>query len=108
MLISDRRLAGVAHGRSPRRVARDGFDHITLHLVLDGSMMLEVPDAVRRVEAGSAAPFDLTRPQRPWTEGTYGVRLGEYRRSLRARAERRGPLGETTPLGFTAWHGELI
>jgi len=69
MLIFDRRLAGVAHARSPRRVARDGFDHVTLHLVLEGSMMLEVPETVRRVEAGNVALFDLTRSQRTWTEG---------------------------------------
>ncbi|TNC16180.1 helix-turn-helix domain-containing protein [Methylobacterium terricola] len=69
MLVFDRRLAGVAHARGPRRVARDGFDHIALHLVLSGSMMLEVPGAVRRVEAGNVALFDLTRPQRTWTEG---------------------------------------
>ncbi len=68
MLLFDRRLAGVSHGRGPRRVARDGFDHVTAHIVLSGSMMLEVPDAVRRVEAGSMALFDLTRPQRTWTE----------------------------------------
>ncbi len=69
MLLFDRRLAGVSHARAPRRVARDGFDHVTLHLVLSGSMMLEVPGAIRRVEAGSLALFDLTRPQRTWTEG---------------------------------------
>ncbi|AWB19986.1 AraC family transcriptional regulator [Methylobacterium currus] len=69
MLLFDRRLAGVSHARAPRRVARDGFDHVTLHLVLAGSMMLEVPGAVRRVEAGSMALFDLTQPQRTWTEG---------------------------------------
>jgi AraC-like DNA-binding protein len=69
MLLFDRRLAGVSHARAPRRVARDGFDHVTLHLVLAGSMMLEVPGAVRRVGAGSVALFDLTRPQRTWTEG---------------------------------------
>ncbi|OAS23278.1 helix-turn-helix domain-containing protein [Methylobacterium platani] len=69
MLVFDRRLAGVAHARGPRRVARDGFDHVTLHLVLEGSLMLEVPGAVRRVEAGSLALFDLTRPQRTWTDG---------------------------------------
>ncbi|QRE72914.1 helix-turn-helix domain-containing protein [Methylobacterium aquaticum] len=69
MLLFDRRLAGVSHARAPRRVARDGFDHVTFHLVLSGSMMLEVPGATRRVEAGSLALFDLTRPQRTWTEG---------------------------------------
>ncbi|MGE7417425.1 helix-turn-helix domain-containing protein [Methylobacterium tarhaniae] len=69
MLLFDRRLAGVSHARGPRRVARDGFDHITVHLVLSGSLMLEVPEAKRRVEAGTLALFDLTRPQRTWTEG---------------------------------------
>ncbi len=68
MLLFDRRLAGISHARAPRRVARDGFDHVTLHLVLSGGMMLEVPGATRRVEAGSLALFDLTRPQRTWTE----------------------------------------
>ncbi|WP_058619713.1 AraC family transcriptional regulator [Methylobacterium indicum] len=69
MLVFDRQLAGVSHARGPRRVARDGFDHVTLHLVLAGRMMLAVPDAVRAVEAGSLALFDLTRPQRTWTTG---------------------------------------
>ncbi|GJD61831.1 helix-turn-helix domain-containing protein [Methylobacterium frigidaeris] len=73
MLLFDRRLAGVSHARAPSRVARDGFDHVTFHLVLAGSMMLEVPGAIRRVEAGSMALFDLTRPQRTWTEGAHIV-----------------------------------
>lgn len=73
MLVFDRRLAGVSHARGPRRVARDGFDHVTLHLVLAGRMMLEVPGAIRAVEAGSLALFDLTRPQRTWTEGAHIV-----------------------------------
>ncbi|WP_167858498.1 helix-turn-helix domain-containing protein [Methylobacterium nonmethylotrophicum] len=73
LLLFDRRLAGVSHVRSPRRVARDGFDHVTIHLVLSGSMMLEVPGTVRRVEAGGLALFDLTRPQRTWTDGAHIV-----------------------------------
>lgn len=73
MLLFDRRLAGISHARSPRRVARDGFDHVAVHLVLAGSLMLEVPGAIRRIEAGSLALFDLTRPQRTWTEGAHLV-----------------------------------
>ncbi|KMO29951.1 hypothetical protein VQ02_28785 [Methylobacterium variabile] len=86
MLVFDRRLAGVAHARSPRRVARDGFDHITLHLVLSGSLMLEVPDAIRRIEAGSLALFDLTRPQRTWTDGARVVTAAVARDRLDPRA----------------------
>lgn len=86
VLVFDRRLAGVAHARDLRRVARDGFDHITLHLVLSGSMMLEVPDAIRRVETGSVALFDLTRPQRTWTDGARIVTASVARDRLDAAA----------------------
>ncbi|MGX7703693.1 helix-turn-helix domain-containing protein [Methylobacterium sp. Gmos1] len=86
MLLFDRRLAGISHARGPRRVARDGFDHVALHLVLAGSLMLEVPGAVRRVEAGSLALFDLTRPQRTWTEGARIVTASVARDRLDAAA----------------------
>ncbi|AWN46193.1 AraC family transcriptional regulator [Methylobacterium terrae] len=86
MLLFDRRLAGVSHARGPRRVARDGFDHVTVHVVLSGTMMLEVPDTVRRVEAGSLALFDLTRPQRTWTEGARIVTAAVARDRLDAGA----------------------
>jgi hypothetical protein len=55
--VDHRRIEAVAgdrrgdDARGPRRVARDGFDHVTLHLVLAGRMMLEVPGAIRAVEA---------------------------------------------------------
>lgn len=66
LLLFDRFLQGVSHERSTRRVSADGFDHLTLQLVIEGRMMSLVDNVARVIEAGDIIVFDLTRPQRTW------------------------------------------
>ena len=71
LLLFDRRLAGVSHARDARRVRRDGFDHVTLQLVIGGAMTLFVGDTARPVGPGQLALFDTTQPQRTVTAGAH-------------------------------------
>ena len=64
ILLFDRRLAGVAHERSPERVRRDGFDHFTVQLVVEGLFHLDRGGGFIRVDPGQIALVDMTRPSR--------------------------------------------
>ncbi|GJE59647.1 hypothetical protein MPOCJGCO_1744 [Methylobacterium trifolii] len=63
MLVFDRRLDGLLHSRGPLRVRRDGFDHVTLHLLLSGSLVGGAPGEENHVAPGEIIVFDTTRPQ---------------------------------------------
>jgi AraC-like DNA-binding protein len=69
MIVFDRRLAGVGHERTARRVISDGFDHIMLQLVLDGSMVVFADGMVKTLQAGDLVVFDLQEAQRTLTAG---------------------------------------
>ncbi|TGD96022.1 helix-turn-helix domain-containing protein [Methylobacterium nonmethylotrophicum] len=62
LILFDRRLQGVAHVRSPRRVIRNGFDHFTAQLVLDGALAVDTPEGGRTVGPGEIALIDMSRP----------------------------------------------
>lgn len=63
MLVFDRHLHGLLHSRGPARVRRDGFDHVTLHLLLAGSLTGGAPGQESRVAPGEIILFDTTLPQ---------------------------------------------
>lgn len=62
MILFDRRMQGVAHVRSPRRVLRNGFDHFTAQLVLEGALAVGTPESSRSVGPGEIALIDMSRP----------------------------------------------
>jgi AraC-like DNA-binding protein len=65
VILYDRRLSGVAHRRSPGRVRRDGFDHITLHLLRAGDLVGGHLDGQHRLRPGEIMVIDTSRPH--WT-----------------------------------------
>jgi AraC-like DNA-binding protein len=62
MILFKRRLNGLQHSRSPQRVRQDGFDHITLHLLLEGELLAGPPGHERRVRPGEILVCDNTLP----------------------------------------------
>lgn len=64
LLVFDRRLRSVAHVRSPRRVARNAFDHFTVQLATRGSFLIATDAGERRVTPGALALVDMTRAMR--------------------------------------------
>lgn len=71
LLLFERRLNGVSHERTPRRVRGDGFEHFTLQLNLSGRLLAEVPEGTRQVAPGEIIVFDMTRPQRTQAENVH-------------------------------------
>ncbi|GEO98428.1 helix-turn-helix domain-containing protein [Methylobacterium haplocladii] len=82
LLLFERRLSGVSHARDRRRVARDGLDHITLQLILSGTMAVAVDGSIRHVGPGQIVLFDTTRPQRTWTAGVHSISAAVARDAL--------------------------
>ncbi|GJD66914.1 hypothetical protein MPEAHAMD_7113 [Methylobacterium frigidaeris] len=62
MILFDRQLQGVAHVRPHRRVLRNGFDHFTAQLVLDGALAVGTPEGSRIVGPGECALIDMSQP----------------------------------------------
>jgi len=62
LILFDRRMRSVAHVRPPRRVLRNGFDHFTAQLVLDGVLTVGTPEGERVVGPGEIALIDMSRP----------------------------------------------
>ncbi|MGU3361284.1 MFS transporter [Methylobacterium sp. M6A4_1b] len=62
MILFQRSLNGVQHSRSPQRVRQDGFDHVTLHLLLEGEMVAGPTGSARRVRPGEILVCDNTLP----------------------------------------------
>lgn len=62
MILFKRHLNGVQHSRSPQRVRQDGFDHVTLHLLLAGELVAGPPGQERRVRPGEILVCDNTLP----------------------------------------------
>lgn len=97
ILLFDRRLAGVAHERSPDRVRRDQFDHFTVQLVVEGLFHLDCGGGFVRVDPGQIALVDTTRPMRNRMTATRVVTASVSREVLQAA------LGSTAGL-----HGRII
>lgn len=68
MIVFDRVLAGISHERDYHRVARDGFNHVSLHLVRSGTLLVSVENGYAVVEPGRIVVFDMTRPQKTWSD----------------------------------------
>lgn len=62
MILFDRQMRGIAHVRPHRRVLRDGFDHFTAQIVLDGGLAVGTPEGSRIVGPGECALIDMSRP----------------------------------------------
>ncbi|WP_288586684.1 helix-turn-helix domain-containing protein [uncultured Methylobacterium sp.] len=62
MILFDRQLRGVAHARPRRRVLRNGFDHFTAQIVLDGALAVGTPNGSRIVGPGECALIDMSQP----------------------------------------------
>lgn len=63
-LLFERRLREVAHERDPQRVRRNGFDHFTLTLNLDGEFHADDGDGFRLLRPGEILMLDMTRAMR--------------------------------------------
>ena len=61
MVVYDRRISGVRHIRDTRRSRRDGFDHITLHLLVAGDLVGGPLGEERRMTPGSVMVVDTAR-----------------------------------------------
>ncbi|MCJ2137276.1 helix-turn-helix domain-containing protein [Methylobacterium sp. J-026] len=65
MVLYERDLGGLLHRRDPRRVGRDGFDHLVLHLLLDGDLAAGPPGAEHRLRPGEIMLVNTAQPH--WT-----------------------------------------
>lgn len=97
ILLFDRRLAGVAHERSPERVRRDGFDHFTVQLVVEGQFHLDNGGGFVRVNPGQIALGDTSLPMRNRVTAARVITASVARDVLQAA------LGSTAGL-----HGRII
>lgn len=61
-VLYDRRLNDVGHQRPAERLARDGFDHWTLTLLLEGSLQIDAGWGLQPLRPGEIALLDTTRP----------------------------------------------
>ena len=75
MIVFERRLSGVMHGRDAGRVRRDGFDHFTIQLLCGGRFHGGSPGNERPLCPGDVILFDMTRPQRTRAEGAHFVTI---------------------------------
>ncbi|QRE73060.1 hypothetical protein [Methylobacterium aquaticum] len=62
MILFDRQMRGIAHVRPHRRVQRNGFDHFTAQIVLDGNLAVGTPEGSRIAGPGECALIDMSRP----------------------------------------------
>jgi AraC-like DNA-binding protein len=64
LVVSERELKNVVHSRSPERVARNAFDHVTLQLVHAGQLEVQTETGSQVLREGSLVLLDMTRPVR--------------------------------------------
>ena len=62
MILFDRHMQGIAHMRPHRRVLRNGFDHFTVQIVLEGTLAVGTPEGSRIVGPGECALIDMSQP----------------------------------------------
>ncbi|MET0257650.1 MAG: helix-turn-helix domain-containing protein [Methylobacterium sp.] len=82
LLLFERRLSGVSHARDRHRVARDGLEHLTLQLVLSGTMTVAVDGSLRQAGPDQIVLFDTTRPQQTWSAGVHSISAAVARDAL--------------------------
>lgn len=64
IILFDRRLTGVAHERTAERVAKDGFDHFTVQLLVEGAFEIDSGGGYVVLQPGQIVLLDMTRPVR--------------------------------------------
>lgn len=62
MVVHDRRLRAVSHGRDAARVRRAGLEHFTVTLCLEGTMYGAGRQGFRRIRPGEVWLTDMTQP----------------------------------------------
>lgn len=97
MAVYERRLSGVLHRRDWARVGRDGFDHITLHVLIAGDLVAGPMGRERHLRPGEVLVLDTSRPHVSQMERAhlFTVQL--------AREHVRGVLGDVDRL-----HGTVL
>lgn len=75
LLVFERHLDGVSHSRDVARIRRDGFDHVTLHLLLSGTLTSGPIGAERRMKPGEWIILDSSVPQRSRSHGSHTFSL---------------------------------
>ena len=108
MLIFDRILRGVSHERTIKRVSRDNFDHVMMQVVISGEMWIDTNDDPRIARAGDMILFDLTKPQRTWTQdariATVSIAREAVDRNLRLPHDMHGQILSRGKGGFLSDH----
>lgn len=66
MLLFDRHSDGLAHHRSLPRVKRDGNDHMSIHLLVEGGLVGGPPGSRRELKPGEMLVFDTSLPM--WSQ----------------------------------------
>lgn len=70
-ILFERRLKDVGHERGAKRVRRDGFDHFTLTLNLQGELHADDGSGFRAIRPGEILMLDMTRPMRTRAPGAH-------------------------------------
>lgn len=99
ILAFDRKLKSVSHARSPKRVARNGFDHFTVQLALRGSFWVTTVHGEREVEPGALALIDMTQWMRTDAPDAEIITLSVPREHFDATGEARRLHGAVLPPG---------
>ncbi len=97
MIVFDRRLDGLRHSRDDRRVRRDGFDHITLHLLVSGHLIAGPHGDERPVKPGEIVLFDTSRTQRSQNREAHMI----------STAVARDQIGPLVP-DIATFHGHIL
>ena len=71
LVLFDRRLRDVSHQRLNPRVRRDGFEHFTVQLNLEGEFHASGGDGFARVKPGEVVLMDMTKPMRSFTPAAH-------------------------------------
>ncbi|MFC3695621.1 hypothetical protein [Chenggangzhangella methanolivorans] len=108
MILFDRRLKSVRHVRCARRVARNGFDHFTAQLVLDGEFDVETDAGARRVQRGEMVLIDMTRPMATTVSDARVLTLSTPRALIERMGGPDGLHGAVIPESRSAMLGGLL
>lgn len=108
MILFDRRLRSVRHLRCARRVARNGFDHFTAQLALEGEFDVETEAGARRVRRGEMVLIDMTRPMATTAGEARVLTLSMPRAQIDRTSGADGLHGAVIPEGRAALFGGLL
>lgn len=81
-LLYDRHMVDIAHARGDNRAGRDGLDHFTLTLVIEGEYHSDTGTGFRRVVPGEILIADMLRSSRNRAERAHVVTLSIARKSV--------------------------